>query len=133
VRKRLEEIPVKKINNQRGTIRISTPEATAIDLVGYYQRAGGLEQVMTVLSELAEQIEPDNLVAAAKTAPVAWAQRLGYLLDRVGAGERVVMLKTYVKEKARDSVQLLPSAPRANTLRDPNWKLFINADLEPEL
>jgi len=41
--------------------------------------------VATVLSELAERLDPKKLVKAAETAPLPWAQRLGYLLERVGA------------------------------------------------
>jgi hypothetical protein len=60
---------------------VSTPEATAVDLVGYQHRAGGLAAVATVLAELAEQIDPEKFPIAAGTAPVAWVQRLGYLLE----------------------------------------------------
>ena len=63
-------------------MRVSTVEATAIDLVGYERHAGGLDQVATILAEFAEQIDPERLVEAAKTAPISWAQRLGYLLQR---------------------------------------------------
>lgn len=44
---------------------VSTPEATALDLIGYQYHAGGLDQVATVLSELAERIDPEKLAAAA--------------------------------------------------------------------
>jgi hypothetical protein len=32
-----------------------------------------------VLSEFAEKIEPEKLLAAAHAAPLPWAQRLGYI------------------------------------------------------
>ena len=41
----------------------------------------GLSQIATVLSELAEKIDPAKLAVTAAAAPVPWAQRLGYLLD----------------------------------------------------
>jgi len=132
MRKRLKEVPVQSFNTPRGTIQVSTPEATAVDLVGYYRRAGGLDQVATVLSELAERIDPQQMVAAAETAPVSWAQRLGYLLEQVGAGEKAAALKSYVKDRARDTVPLLPGVARAESQRDLDWKLFINVNLEPE-
>jgi hypothetical protein len=89
IRKRLSEVPVQSLNTPRGILLVSTPEATAVDLVGYQHQAGGLDQVATVLSELAEKIHPEKLAAAAATAAVPWAQRLGYLLERVGAVEKV--------------------------------------------
>jgi hypothetical protein len=80
----LPTFPCKASTRPRGTIRVSTVEATAIDLVGYERHAGGLDQVATVLAELAEHIDPERLVVAAKTAPVSWAQRLGYMEKEEG-------------------------------------------------
>ena len=117
VRKRLEDVPVQSFNTLRGTVRVSTPEATAVDLVGYQHHAGGLDQVATVLSELAEQIDPENLAATAQTAPITWAQRLGYLLDQVGAGEKAAGLRSYVAAAARQAIPLLLGASRAGTSR----------------
>jgi predicted transcriptional regulator of viral defense system len=132
-RKRLNDVPVQDFNTPRGPIRASTPEATAVDLVGYSRHAGGLSQVATILAELAEKINPEKLAEAAKTAPVPWAQRLGYLLGRAGAGEKTVALKTYVRSRARDSTMLLSTAPRARAKRDPDWKLYINTRVQPEI
>jgi hypothetical protein len=43
----------------RGTLLVSSPEAPALDLVGYATRhAGGLIQVAGVLPEFAERIDP---------------------------------------------------------------------------
>ena len=132
VRKRLRQVPVQSLNTPRGTVLVSTPEATALDLVGYQKQAGGLDQVAIVLSELAERIRPGKLVAAAIAAPVPWTQRLGYLLERVGAGEKTADLKAYVGERARESTVLLPGAPHKNTQRDEGWKLYVNVDVETE-
>ena len=133
VRKRVRDVPVQSFNTPRGTVRVSTPEATALDLVGYQHQAGGLDLVATVLSELAEKINPETLSAAAATAPVSWAQRLGYLLQRVGAGEKAASLKRYVREHADRSIPLLPKAAHKDACRDADWKLYLNADVEAEL
>jgi predicted transcriptional regulator of viral defense system len=131
-RKRIGDVPVRSFNTPRGTILVSTVEATAVDLVGYEHHAGGLDQVATILSELAERIDPERLTEAARSAPVPWAQRLGYLLELVGAAEKAAALKVYVHEKARDATPLLPAAPHEHAKRSVNWKLFVNADVEPE-
>jgi predicted transcriptional regulator of viral defense system len=138
-RKRLPEVPLQSINTPRGTLLVSTAEATAVDLVGYPHHSGGLDNVATVLSELALKIDPEKLAAAATTAPVPWAQRLGYLLDLVGAGEKTAHLKDYVRICAHESAPLLVKAPRQNRARRPDfrrsedWKLYINVDVEPDL
>jgi predicted transcriptional regulator of viral defense system len=131
-RKRLAEVPVQEVNTPRGRLRVSTPEATAIDLVGYPHHAGGLDNVATVLSELAEAIDPENLVAAAGTAPISWAQRLGYLLDRVGASDRAQALREYVAREAVDITPLRPGRRRGAGARDAAWKLDVNADVDVE-
>jgi predicted transcriptional regulator of viral defense system len=131
-RKRIADVPVRTLNTPRGTVLISTVEATAIDLVGYAHYAGGLDHVATLLSELVEQIDSALLVAAARTAPVPWVQRLGYLLELVGAGERIAPLEAYVREHARDATPLLPGARRREVPRAPRWKVLVNAAVESE-
>ena len=132
VRKNISAIPMQSFNTPRGTVLVSTPEATAVDLVGYYNHVGGLDQVATILSELADTLDPDKLVAAAQTAPIPWAQRLGYLLETVEAGTHAQALKAYVRANARQATSLLPSTAHQVLKRDEDWKLDINADVEAE-
>lgn len=133
VRKRLHDVPVQSVNTPRGTLLISTAEATALDLVGYPHRAGGLNQVATVLGELAERLDADKLVAVAVTAPPAWSQRLGYVLERVDAAEKAAPLKAWVQAHAHRSAVLLAGAKSSSGARDKGWKIVINASVEPDL
>ena len=107
-RRDLDAVPVESVNNPRGTILVSTVEATAIDLVGYMHRAGGVDRVAGVLLELGDEIDPKRLVEASQSASILWAQRLGYLLEHVGAGDSAVLLKEHVREHARNFTRLLP-------------------------
>lgn len=133
VRKRVRDVPVQAFSTPRGPLTVSTPEATAVDLVGYQYRAGGLALATTVLAELAERINPEKLSVAAATAPVAWAQRLGYLLEHVGAGEKANALKAYVRAHARESTRLLPNAPHKKARRHEDWKVYVNADVKADV
>jgi AbiEi antitoxin C-terminal domain len=128
----LPTFPCKASTRPRGTIRVSTVEATAIDLVGYERHAGGLDQVATVLAELAEHIDPERLVVAAKTAPVSWAQRLGYLLELVDAGASTESLKAYVRKAAKDTTPLLPGTSHVKAPQQKVWRLYVNAEAEAE-
>ncbi|MEZ5284691.1 MAG: type IV toxin-antitoxin system AbiEi family antitoxin [Vicinamibacterales bacterium] len=92
--------PVQHVNTRAGPAG-STPEATALDVAGYPHRVGGLNQVVTVLGELVEQLDADRLVAVADTAPPAWSQRLGYLLERVGAADKATPLKAWARVRAK--------------------------------
>jgi predicted transcriptional regulator of viral defense system len=132
-RKRLTDVPVQSLNTPRGTVQVSSPEATALDLVGYPHHAGGLSQVTSVLYELAEHLDPEELAVVARTAPIPWAQRLGYLLEHIGFGARVSVPKEYVRQHANKSALLLPKAPVRRSRYNKGWKLWVNADVKAEL
>jgi predicted transcriptional regulator of viral defense system len=131
-RKRISDVPIKEFNTARGTIRVSTPEATAIDLAGYPSHAGGLSNVATVLAELAEAISPGLLPMAAETAPLPWAQRLGYLLELDDAKEAASALDEYIGAKAREYTLLAPGQANSGE-RNARWKVVVNANVEPDL
>ena len=103
-------MPVESFNNPRGTVVVSTVEATAVDLIGYMHRAGGVDRVAGVLSELGRDMDPERIVEASRTASILWAQRLGYVLEHVGAADKAVLLKEHVRKGARNSTKLLPGA-----------------------
>lgn len=132
-RKRSREVPVRSLNSPRGAVRVSTPEATAIDLVGYPEHAGGLDQVATVIAELAEYLDAPLLAKVAETAPLPWAQRLGYLLELGGAVDKTLPLQHFVAARARDYALLSPGTKEPTELRNTCWKLVMNVDVEPEL
>lgn len=133
VRKRLRAVPVQTLRTPRGELLISTPESTALDLVGYEQRAGGLNLVATVLSELAEKIDPAKLVTAAHAAPIVWAQRLGYLLEQVDAAAKAAPLQRYVRERAEKATPLAPARTLKQGPRDPTWRVYVNAEVETDV
>jgi predicted transcriptional regulator of viral defense system len=71
-----------------GRMKISSPDLTALDLLRYPQAAGGIDNVATVLTDLAEKISPPQLAALSDAAERPVVQRLGYLLDRLGHADR---------------------------------------------
>lgn len=67
-----------------GKMKISSPALTALDLLRYPQAAGGIDNVATVLTDLAEKISPVQLALLSDAAERSVVQRLGHLLDRLG-------------------------------------------------
>jgi predicted transcriptional regulator of viral defense system len=128
-RKGLARVPTALMNTPRDQLRVSSPEATALDLAGYSARAGGLDTVATVLAELAERLDPEKLAQAARLAPVPWGQRLGHLLEAAGAGDRTGPLAAWVHDQAREYVPLVPGG-RAGAGRSTRWRLLVNAEVE---
>jgi predicted transcriptional regulator of viral defense system len=130
VRRDLERAGIVTMNTPRGLVRVASPETTALELVGYESQAGGLDAVATVLRELAEKLDPEILVQEAAKLPLAWAQRLGFLLDLAASGGITGPLQQYVREHARRVAPLDPSASRTGAGRSRPWKIAINADIE---
>jgi predicted transcriptional regulator of viral defense system len=75
-----------------GTMKVSSPELTALDLLRYIHVAGGVDAVATVLADLGGKIDGAKLAAMAPHFDRACVQRLGYLLDRLGHAERAQAL-----------------------------------------
>ena len=68
-----------------GRMKVAMPETTAWDLVRYPKAGGGLDNIITVLSELAENLDAKRLDDTVKRHnETIVAQRLGYLLDIIG-------------------------------------------------
>ncbi|MGQ9589945.1 MAG: type IV toxin-antitoxin system AbiEi family antitoxin domain-containing protein [Planctomycetota bacterium] len=114
-----------------GLMRVATPETTAWDLVRYFKAGGGLENVVTVLSELAEKLDAKKLLESVKRhGEVIVAQRLGYLLDRTGRRDLTKGLADWTQGASLQ--RLDPGAPADGASESRKWHLLVNAELEPE-
>ncbi len=78
---------------ETGTMKVSSPELTALDLLQYVHAVGGIDTVATALADLGGKIDGEKLSALAKHFDRACAQRLGYLLDRLGHTDRAQALQ----------------------------------------
>lgn len=126
----LERMPVTEVNTPRGVVRYSTPEVTALELVGYPKHAGGLSNVATVLSELAEEMRGARLAEVVQLSPVSWSQRLGYLLEVVGESDLAQALAPFVRAHARNYTPLRRAVSTAGGERAASWKLIVNVEVE---
>jgi predicted transcriptional regulator of viral defense system len=131
-RKDLERTPTIARNTPRGVLQIASPEATALELVAYADRCGGLDNVASVLAELAETLDPQKLVSAAALCPIVWAQRLGYLLDVGGRDTLADALVPYVQKHAHVMAPLVRAEAKTGAERIARWKLAVNATVEAE-
>jgi len=132
-RKDMEHTQVVDKKTPRGLLRVASPEATALEVVGYADQCGGLDNVASVLSELVELLDAERLVAEAERSPVAWVQRLGYLLDLTDHRDVADKLVAHVSTHAKVVAPLVRSRSRAGAKRDDRWKLAVNASVEPDL
>ncbi len=120
-----------EIKAPTGSLKASTPETTAWDLVRYPGAAGGLDHVATVLSELAEKLDGKELRATLKRhGDVLVAQRLGYLLDQLRRRDLTKELAAWVVEAPLRP--LVPGVAVDGARESRKWRLLVNARVEAE-
>jgi len=125
------ETPTVEVKTGTGAMRVSTPEATALDLVRYVGHAGQLGNVASVLSELSERIDPVRLVEAARAdVELSIVQRLGFLLNRFASEAVVAPLAEWLAKKRLRPVLLRPAQKAKVADKDSRWQVLVNEHIE---
>jgi predicted transcriptional regulator of viral defense system len=126
--------PTESVKGYTGMLPVSTPAATALDLVRFAAHIGGLDAVLTVLAELAEKLTPENVLAAAQTeSELAQVQRLGWLLDRVGHPKLAEPVANWLADRIPNKVRLDPRRPALGARKDARWQVVVNAEPQSEI
>ena len=129
VRHDVAQTPKLQRNTATGVLSVATPEATAFELVAYPERCGYLSNVATVLRDLAERLDAALLRAEARRVPLAWVQRLGFLLELAEAAELAEPLHELVGPRAL-VVPLATWRPMTGAPRDARWRLALNEQVD---
>lgn len=129
----IAETPAARVQTETGTMLVSTPESTALDLVRFSAACGGWSNVATVLQELAERIQPDALQAVAQLRKTPEIQRLGYLLDRAGEQRLADSLLRVLASRRYRPVALATDAPLTERAVVHPWRVIPNEDVETDL
>lgn len=124
--------PTQEINTATGTMRVSTPEATALDLVRHAAVCGGLQNITTVLRELVERLDGARLVEASQSVERTVVQRLGCLLDAVGATEIAEPLARSLAASTIFPTPLRPDLPTAGIAPNTRWSVIVNVEVEDD-
>jgi predicted transcriptional regulator of viral defense system len=134
VKRNAAKVAIEEHKTDTGTIRVSTPEATAIDLFRYTAVAGGLDNVATLLSELAERIDERRLIEAAKAdGEMAFLQRLGYILENFAPGGHSSKLAEWVNERNPRNAPLNPGKPIKGQPVNRRWRIIVNDIIEGDI
>jgi predicted transcriptional regulator of viral defense system len=136
VNKQAASATVELRNSATGTVRVASPEVTALDLAARPSDGGGLSNVATVVSELVDGVglDPVKIVDVAKGYRTGVLRRLGWLLEHVEAPVDLTHLEQYLARDVpgRATVLLDPHGLRTGR-SDQRWGLVENADVEPDL
>jgi len=75
--------PTDVVNTPTGTMRVSTPEVTVLDLVSFPNRSGALFNVATIIGDMLVEgaLDVGRLAEVASDYPASIVQRTGWLLD----------------------------------------------------
>ena len=130
----MEQALTEPRRTQTGDVPVSTPEWTAIDLIRFQRRLGGMDAIATVLIELADALDPDQLArAAGNESTTAYLQRLGWMLEFLGAGVDSELLHALVSERKPTHVPLNAALGKRSGPRDPRWRVIVNEEPEADL
>lgn len=135
-KKHLLEQGITERKIETGYLKISSAELTALDLVFFYDRVGGMNRVATVLQELAESLDAEKLVIVAKRYDqITTIQRLGFLLDEILNQKTLASpLLSYLKTVKHYPVLLRPQKEKPGTMAAGNdWKVIPNVEIETDL
>ena len=122
-----------------GTMKVSSAALTALDLLRYPQASGGIDSVATVLSDLGEKIDPEQLAALSALVERPVVQRLGHLLERFGHDALTgAMLEALQARGALPWTELDrhevrdPDFEPEPQQRDPRWRVIVRRVPEPD-
>ncbi len=126
--------PIQQIKTRTGYMRVSTPEATAMDLVKYIRQCGGINRVATVLDELTESMQPVLLKELAEQSQeYSWIHRLGFLCDKLNKAEFAEILYEICYDSQVDFIPLVSGILMKGAKRDKKWRIAINVAIESDL
>ncbi|CAL7964440.1 AbiEi_1 domain-containing protein [Gammaproteobacteria bacterium] len=120
---------IEQISTPTGYMNVSTPEATAYDLIKYLHFFGDINKVAVTVSGFAKRLREDKLSnIAQRLAPIRNTQRLGYILDYIKSGVNTDRLSNLLRKKCAYYIPLICGKKiTAKIKRNKNkrWKLFV--------
>ncbi len=130
-RSNLHLLPTTAHLARSGPVRVSIPEVTALDLAADLSVSGGLDNVATVIVDLADQagLEVPQMTELAQHYSPAVGRRLGWILDEFTEVEGLDMLQKVVAAVA-PTPSLLDSLSPSRGAVSHRWNVRINTEVE---
>ncbi len=119
-----EDIVHKKM--ETGHINVSSPYLTALDLIHYNKKIGGINRIIPIPEDLMEIMKISELMRTARDQRIPDIQRLGYLLEKLGNERLSSTLHKRIENKTlRETPMSLAHRNRGGELQ-PKWKVILN-------
>jgi len=117
-----------------GYIKVSNPEQTAVDLVKFQNRIGGLNRTATVLYELVEEMDVNRLKEVIKNGEAnSVNQRLGYILGKIIQREDLAhVIYEHLQNNKIFRVPLKAGIKKKDFDINNKWKIIENYEIEAD-
>ena len=132
VKQRLLDTPLTPIKGLAAPLAVSSPEATALDLLAFQHCVGGVARAAEVIAGLLPVMTASGWRRALPLAPVAVRQRMGYVLTALGAHRFAKLVQASLPSKLRP-VLLQYATPPLGTGGPLPWRVEDNAELKGAL
>jgi len=126
VKRNVEQTPTQPLVNAFAPLQVSTPEATAFDLIRYAARIGGIGRAAETIAPLLPLMRQAELRRVLKIEDEpATAQRLGFVLEKLRATDLARGVENWLPADLL-FVPLVPGA-RAAAPEIKRWRILNNA------
>ena len=122
----LARTPTEAVTSGVTPWRVSTREATLLDLIRHQPSIGGIEAVARIARDLAPAIEPRGLTESLEAmGQVPAAQRLGYVLEHLNLKKLAHQVAVWLESQRTtlQSLELQVPADEASLAVDKRWNL----------
>ncbi|HEV2329745.1 MAG TPA: type IV toxin-antitoxin system AbiEi family antitoxin [Verrucomicrobiae bacterium] len=126
VKRTVEQTPAQPLANAFAPLQVSTPEATAFDLIRYAARIGGIGRAVETIAPLLPLMRPAELRRVLKIEDEpATARRLGFVLEKLRATDLARVVENWLPAYLA-FVPLVPGVPGAAP-EIKRWRILNNA------
>lgn len=132
VKERLADTPLTSIKGLAAPLAVSSPEATALDLLAFQHCVGGVARAANVIAGLLPAMTVNGWRRALPFSRVVVRQRTGYVLEALGARRFANLVQASLPSKLR-SVLLQSATPSLGTGGQLPWQVDDNVGLQGEL
>jgi AbiEi antitoxin C-terminal domain len=121
----IDRTPIVEVTGQKAPLRVSTREATLLDLMRHQDKVGGIEAIARIAKDFSPHLSTDQMLLALDAmGQVAVAQRLGFLFDRLALTQMAELVAQWLAPRKLVRRPLTESVDQAHTPEyDARWFL----------
>ena len=120
------------VKNEAGYLHVASHSLTIVDFIRYHRKLGGLNRMLPVIDELAEEVKLRQFSAIAKSASTSSVQRLGYIMDSLGKAKLSNRLAYILQSRKIQQIPLsLAHSPKKGKVNI-QWNVIVNTELNIE-